>query len=151
MKDRYKKAKDNNSQTGTSPIYPPFHNDFEEMLTSRDVINLKYVNEVGTGLCPAKSDDAEKSLQPGSPVLDLGKWNRFLPGKVCCPHWAFKCTIALDCYTYHLVAESMKISFLSVIKQLFFHSSGGSLFKRTERMSHKTSEILEIYFNLFEI
>ena len=74
MKDRYKKAKDNNSQTGTSPVYPPlFHNDFEEMLTSRDVINLKYVNEVGTGLSPAKSDDAEKSLQPGSPVLDLGK------------------------------------------------------------------------------
>ena len=73
MKDRYKKAEDNNSQTGTSPIYPPFHNDFEEMLTSRDVINLKYVNEVGTGLSPTKSDDAEKSLQPGSPVLDLGK------------------------------------------------------------------------------
>ena len=43
------------------------------MLTSRDVINLKYVNEVGTGLSPTKSDDAEKSLQPGSPVLDLGK------------------------------------------------------------------------------
>ena len=74
MKDRYKKAKDNNSQTGTSPVYPPlFHNDFEEMLTSRDVINLKYVKEVGTGLSPAKTDDAEKSLQPGSPVLDLGK------------------------------------------------------------------------------
>ena len=90
-------------------IYPPFHNDFEEMLTSRDVINLKYVKEVGTGLSPAKTDDAEKSLKPGSPVLDLGKWNRFLPGKVCCPHWAFKCTIALDCcYTYHLDAESMK-------------------------------------------
>ena len=110
------------------------------MLTSRDVINLKYVKEVGTGLSPAKTDDAENSVS-----------ETFLPGKVCCPHWAFKCTIALDCYTYHLDAESMKISFLSVIKQLFFHSSGGSLFKRTERMSHKTSEILEIYFNLFEI
>ena len=40
MKDEYKKAKDNNSQTGTSSIYPPFYNDFEEMLASRDVINL---------------------------------------------------------------------------------------------------------------
>ena len=73
MKDAYKKAKDNNSQTGTSPIYPPFYNDFEEMLGSRDVINLKYVKEVGTGLSPDKTDDAGKSLQPGSPILDLGK------------------------------------------------------------------------------
>ena len=68
MNDEYKKAKDNNSQTGTSPIYPPFYNDFEEMLGSRDVINLKYVKEVGTGLSPDKTDDAGKSLQPGSPL-----------------------------------------------------------------------------------
>ena len=72
-KDAYKKAKDNNSKTGTSPIYSPFYNDFEEMLASRDVINLKHVKEVRTGLSPAKTDDAEKSLQPGSPILDLGK------------------------------------------------------------------------------
>ena len=73
MKDTYKKAKDNNSKTGTSPIYSPFFNDFEEMLASRDAINLKYIKEVGTGLSPAKTDDAEKSLQPGSPILDLDK------------------------------------------------------------------------------
>ena len=73
MKDTYKKAKDNNSKMGTSPIYSPFYNDFEEMLASRDVINLKYVKEVGAGLSPAKTDDAGKSLQPGSPILDLGK------------------------------------------------------------------------------
>ena len=60
MKNAYKKAKDNNSQTGTSAIYPPFYNDFEEMLGSRDVINLKYVKEVGTCLSPDKADDAEK-------------------------------------------------------------------------------------------
>ena len=54
MKDAYKKAKDSNSQTRTSPVYPPFYNDFEEMLASRDVINLKYVKEVGTGVSPAK-------------------------------------------------------------------------------------------------
>ena len=71
MKDAYRKAKDNNSQTGTAPIYPPFYNNFQEMLASRDVINLKYVKEVGTGLSPAKTNDAEKSLQPGSPILDL--------------------------------------------------------------------------------
>ena len=68
MKDEYKKAKDNNSQTGTSPMY-----DFEETLGSRDAINLKYVKEVGTGLSPAKIDDAQTSLQPGSPILDLGR------------------------------------------------------------------------------
>ena len=73
MKDAYKKAKDNDSQTGTSPIYPPFYNDFEEMLGSIDVINLKYIKEIGTGLSPDKTDDAGKSLQPGSPILDLGK------------------------------------------------------------------------------
>ena len=55
MKDVYKKAKDNNSQTGTSPIYPPFYNDFEEMLGSRDVIDLKYVKEFGTGLSTDKT------------------------------------------------------------------------------------------------
>ena len=73
MKDAYKKAKDNNSQTGTSPIYPPFYNDFEEMLGSTDMIKLKYVKEVGTGLSPDKTDEAGKSLKPGSPILDLGK------------------------------------------------------------------------------
>ena len=73
MKDAYKKAKDNNSQAGTSPIYPPFYNELEEMLGSRDVINLKYVKEVGTGLSPDKTDDTGKKLQPGSPILDLGK------------------------------------------------------------------------------
>ena len=73
MKDAYKKARDNNSQTGTSPIYPSFYNDFEEMLGSRDVKNLKYVKEVGTDLSLGKTDDAGKSLQPGSPILDLGK------------------------------------------------------------------------------
>ena len=71
MKDGYKKAKDNNSQTGTSSMYPPFYNDFEEMLGSRDVINLKYVKEVGKALSPTKANDAEKSLQPDSPILDL--------------------------------------------------------------------------------
>ena len=73
MKDAYKKAKDNNSQTGTSPMYPPFYNDFEEMLRSRYLINLKYVKEFGTGLSPAKTNDAEISLQPDSPILDLGR------------------------------------------------------------------------------
>ena len=43
------------------------------MLASRDVINLKYVKEVATGPSPAKTDNAEKSLQHGSPILDLGE------------------------------------------------------------------------------
>ena len=56
------------------------------MLGSRDVINLKYGKEVGTGISPAKTDDVEKRLQPGSPILDLVRSNKFLSGKVCCPH-----------------------------------------------------------------
>ena len=133
MKDGYKKAKDNNSQTGTSSMYPPFYNDFEEMLGSRDVINLKYVKEVGKGLSSTKANDAEKSLQPDSPILDLCIWNIFLSGKICCPHYAFKRTIAFDCYTYHLDPKSMKTSFPSVMKQLFLHSSGSSLLKNNWR------------------
>ena len=54
-------------------MHPPFYNNFEEMLGSSDLINLKCVKEVGAGIFPAKTDDTEKSLQPGSPILDLGK------------------------------------------------------------------------------
>ena len=51
------------------------------MLGSRDVINLKYAKEVGTSLSRDKTYDAGKSLQLGCPILDLVKWNMFLPGK----------------------------------------------------------------------
>ena len=62
MKEAQKNAKDNNSKTGTSLTYPPFYNDFEEMLASRDVINLKYVKEIRTSLSPANTDDVEKNF-----------------------------------------------------------------------------------------
>lgn len=73
MKGAYKKAKDNNTLTGASLAYPAVYNKFDEMLGSRDVINPKYVKEVEKGLSPANYDDVEKSLQPGSPILKLGK------------------------------------------------------------------------------
>ena len=73
MKEAYKKVNDNNSKTGTSPIYRPYYKNFKEMLAFRNVINLKYVKKVGTDLSPAKTDDAEKSLQPGPTILDLGE------------------------------------------------------------------------------
>ena len=57
MKEAYKKVKHNNSQTGTSLVYPPFYIEFKEILGSRDVINLKYVKEVGAGLSPANIDE----------------------------------------------------------------------------------------------
>ena len=56
MKDAYKKTKDNNSKTGTSPIYPPCYNNFEEMLASGDVINVKYI------MMTTQTDDVEKSF-----------------------------------------------------------------------------------------
>ena len=61
-------------------MYPPFYNDLEEMLGSRDVKNLKHVKEVMACISPAKTDDSEKSLRPGFPTLDLGKCNLFLRG-----------------------------------------------------------------------
>ena len=86
MKGAYKKAKDNITQTGASLAYPTVYNKFDEMLGSRDVINPKYVKEVEKGLSSANYGDVEKSLQPGSPILKLGKWNIFLSGTVYYPH-----------------------------------------------------------------
>ena len=56
MKDAYKKAKNNNTRTGTSPTHPTFYNHFDEMSGSRDVINPKYVKKVEKGFSPANID-----------------------------------------------------------------------------------------------
>ena len=43
LKDGYKSAKLNNKQTGTSPIYAPFYDDFDEILGDRDCVNTPNV------------------------------------------------------------------------------------------------------------
>ena len=47
LKDAYKKAKANNKTSGASPEFTPFFDDFDEMLATRDVIELPLVTEVG--------------------------------------------------------------------------------------------------------
>ena len=47
LKDAYKQARDNNKQTGKSPIFCPFYEDFDEIFVARDTVNLSYAKEVG--------------------------------------------------------------------------------------------------------
>ena len=47
LKDAYKKAKDNNTKTGTAPMTCPFYNDIDGILGTRDIVKLPEVREVG--------------------------------------------------------------------------------------------------------
>ena len=47
LKDAYKQACDNNKQTGNSPRFCPFYEDFNEIFGARDTVNLRYGKEVG--------------------------------------------------------------------------------------------------------
>ena len=40
LKDAYKQTRDNNKQTGKSPIFCPFYADFDEIFGARDAVNL---------------------------------------------------------------------------------------------------------------
>ena len=40
LKDAYKQTRDNNKQTGKSPIFCPFYADFDEIFGARDTVNL---------------------------------------------------------------------------------------------------------------
>ena len=41
-------AFDNNKRTGTAPVFPPFYDDFAEVLKDRYVVNMPYTVEVGS-------------------------------------------------------------------------------------------------------
>ena len=45
MKDAYKQARDSNKQTGKSPIFCLFYEDFDEIFSARDTMNLPYAKE----------------------------------------------------------------------------------------------------------
>ena len=47
LKDAYKQTRDNNKQTGKSPMFCPFYEDFDEIFGARDTVNLPYAKEVG--------------------------------------------------------------------------------------------------------
>ena len=46
LKDTYKQARDD-KQTGKSPIFCPFYEDFGETFGARDTVNLLYAKEIG--------------------------------------------------------------------------------------------------------
>ena len=47
LKYAQKKDRDNNKQTGKSPIFCPFYEDFDEIFGARDTVNLPYAKEIG--------------------------------------------------------------------------------------------------------
>ena len=47
MKDSYKQSKDNHKKTVALPRYRFFYHDFDEVLGTRDVVNLQYVIQLG--------------------------------------------------------------------------------------------------------
>ena len=47
LKDSYKQSKDNNKKTVALPRYRFFYHDFDEVLGTRDVVNLQYVIQLG--------------------------------------------------------------------------------------------------------
>ena len=70
LKDAYKQPRDNNKQTGKSPILCPFHEDFDEMFGARDTANWPYAKEVGVAesshhFKDAASGEATQSTNEG--------------------------------------------------------------------------------------
>ena len=46
-KDIYKNVKENNAKTGSSPTFPQYFHDFDEILGCRSVVNMPEIIEVG--------------------------------------------------------------------------------------------------------
>ena len=70
LQDAYKQAHDNNKQTGKSPIFCPFYEDFAEIFGARDTLNLPHAKEVGVVanshlITDAASDEATQSTNAG--------------------------------------------------------------------------------------
>ena len=64
LKDAYKKAKDNNSKTGTAPMMCPIYNDIDGILGTRIIAKLLEVREVG-----ANEDDHIRTLAAQLPRI----------------------------------------------------------------------------------
>ena len=47
LKDQYKRAKENNRTSGAAPKTSPFFGDFDEILGTRDIVNIPEFKEVG--------------------------------------------------------------------------------------------------------
>ena len=77
LKDLYKKAKDNNRKSGSSPDFPPFYDDFDTVLGCRDIIQLPDFEEVGVTdevqTDPGLNNDEENRCK--SSTVDGKKFN----------------------------------------------------------------------------
>ena len=67
LKDLYKNAKLNNSKSGAAPQTSPFFDVFDELLSSRDVVNIPEKKEVG--FARQTSEQEAISLDGGSSTL----------------------------------------------------------------------------------
>ena len=58
VKDSYKKDKENNRKSGSTPEFPPFFFNLDEVLSDRAVVKLPEVKQIG---CKRTSSTCEKS------------------------------------------------------------------------------------------
>ena len=70
LKDAYKQARENNKQTGKSPIFYPFYEDFDIIFGARDTVNLPPPKEAGVvasshHISDAASGEATPSTNEG--------------------------------------------------------------------------------------
>ena len=74
LKDIYKNVKENNTKTGSSPMFPQYFHDFEEVLSCRAVVNTPQTIEVGQVFCTedvpvftsSDTNHCQKSKEDGS-------------------------------------------------------------------------------------
>ena len=78
LKDAYKQARDNNKQTGKSPIFCPFYEDFDEIFGARDTVNLPYAKEIGVVASSHHVNDAASGEATQSTNEGLVLFNFYL-------------------------------------------------------------------------
>eukprot|EP00795_Rhopilema_esculentum_P003532 gene3532-2016_t len=65
LKDGYKKAKENNRKSGAAPDFPPFFEDFDEVLSCRPIVELDLVREVGVAVEEDNSCEDRSVVEKG--------------------------------------------------------------------------------------
>ena len=78
LKDACKQARDNNKQTGKSPIFCPFYEDFDEIFAARDTVNLPYAKEIGVVASSHHVNDAASGEAAQSTNEGLMLFNFYL-------------------------------------------------------------------------
>ena len=71
LKDAYKKAKENNRKSGAAPEFPPFFEDFDEILSCRPIVELDLVKEVGVAVVRDTSCEDRVVVERGVEDVEL--------------------------------------------------------------------------------